>query len=146
MTGVSYQKPARRLHAGVEIPAVLPVFMADGLVAVVHVDVQGIVGGPARPDGAHFEAQVVQRLVGHTQGQGIGQLHGTVGVTIPEFPLGSCQRAIKLGFTIDIGCDLGLVGQAHRPLIVHGHAPQSDRPRPSQSPELQRRDHMQDYV
>ena len=93
--------------------------MADGIRAVIHVDVQGIVGGPAGPDSAHFEAQIVQGLVGHAQGQGIGQLHGTVGICILKlFHPAPLQSPLILGLTIDIGRDLGLVGQADGPLIV----------------------------
>ena len=112
--------PVQRLvfHTGIEIPAVAPVLVADGLGTIIHIDVQGVVGGPAGPDSANFEAQIVQRLVGNAQGQRVGQLHGTMGITVIKLVGDAGEMTIIFGFAINIGRDLGLVGQTHRPLIV----------------------------
>ena len=114
-------------HAAVEVPAVAPFLVVDGIVAAVHIDVQGIVGGPAGPDRAHFKTQIVQRLVGNAQGCRIGQLkHGVCAAVSglgQVFGLADGVVALigEFHVAIDVHGHLTLVGQANRPLVVEMH-------------------------
>ena len=57
--------PVQRLvlDAAVEVLAVAPFLVVDRRIVVAHVNVQGIIGGPAGKDRAHFKTQIFQRLV-----------------------------------------------------------------------------------